>query len=127
MPHDCVLLQPDGTASVVHTSQWRASELLGGDVTFVGAISDLNAFAVSKRTQSLETPLNRLCCNPDRFDTPVFGTVLFVGTGPRGGECSVDRDALIRSLERDVEESSTYASLFLPRRNPERSCRGRGQ
>ena len=106
MPPVCVLLQPSGEASTVLISQWDASSLFGGNATFVGAVDELEVFAVADRGLQTDeqrrneegAEVNPYCSDPCRFDAPVFGAVLFVRTGPRGGERDVDKAALLRTL-----------------------------
>jgi hypothetical protein len=94
---DCLLAHADGTLEDVRIHQREASEVLGGDVTLVGAVAAAHVFAVGRR-DAAALPPNPLCTDPSRFDVPVRGPVLFVATDDEGEEMPVDRERLLACL-----------------------------
>ena len=94
----CVLVHATGAVEVLCLHQRDVSARLGGAVTFVGAVTEAQAFAVGLR-DAAHLPVNVACTDPARFDTPVRGPVLFVGTDDEGEETSVERAVLLACLE----------------------------
>lgn len=90
---NCLLVQPDGTATRVTARQRDAHAVLGGPVTLAGAVDELGVFAVALRDANALPP-NPWCTDPARFDLPVRGPVLFVCTEADGEEGSVDEPCL---------------------------------
>ena len=94
---NCLLAHPDGTLEEITVAQRAARDVLGGDVTLVGAVAAVDVFAVALR-DSAHLPINPLCSDPSRFDTPVRGPVLFVATNDAAEETAVDRARLLACL-----------------------------
>ena len=95
----CVLVHADGAVEDVHLWQRDASARLGGAVTFVGAVTEARAFAVGLR-DAAHLPVNVACTDPARFEAPVRGSVLFVGTDDEGEEVPVERKVLLECLKK---------------------------
>jgi len=77
--------------------------LLGGPVTFVGAIDDLRLVAVGKKMVGNEStssppppPPNPWCTDPSFFETPVRGDVVLAYSGEEGERGDIDINALDR-------------------------------
>ena len=86
-----MLVSEDGASSIVHVAQRDARRVLEDEgVTLVGAIDELNVFAVAKQNRS-HLSVNVVCSDAARFhDLPLRGPILFVATDDRGEEVDVD-------------------------------------
>ena len=88
-----VKLRSDGGEEEVLTwDQKDLHTLLGGAVTFVGAIDDLKIVAVGRTDGVFQE--NPWCKNPAYFDTPVLGDVLLVYSDEQGEPGDVDLNTL---------------------------------
>lgn len=87
---DCLLVHTDLTYEVHKISQSEATGVLGGPVTLVGALDDLNVFVAALQEPPEGATLHPLCTDPERFEGPVRGSILMVATGGEGEEMSVD-------------------------------------
>jgi hypothetical protein len=96
---NCLLVHADGRVDDVRLLQREAAAWLGGDVTLVGAVDEARAFAVGLR-DAARLPVNTACADAARFDVPVRGPVLFVGTDEDGDETHVDRAKVLACLRK---------------------------
>ena len=91
----CVLLHTDGKHEVVAWGHEGVHLHMGGPVTFVGGIPELQVFAVALRTPPDGTVVNTYCNDATVFmDLPIRGSVLFVSTDDDGEPIDVRVDAL---------------------------------
>ena len=93
-----VLVHVDGTYETRCEPQRNVADLLGGDITIVGAVPSLNVFAVALRSESV-APANSLSTAfPEFFHEVAHGTIAFVATDSEGDETTVDVGALLKTL-----------------------------
>ena len=104
----CLRCAPDGTLTEVRTAQGEIASLLGGTVTFVGAMPDLGVFLVARRLEECEEeggyrgeappPVNAgVALNPLYFHEEARGDVFLIASGGGGEEVDVDVQA-VRAL-----------------------------
>lgn len=74
---------------------------MGGPITFVGAIPDLQVFALARRSNE-EEDLNPFCENPQIYMQTVKGCVLFVATDESGDPIDVNVEMLKKRLGEDI-------------------------
>lgn len=98
---DVVFVDVDGTRSVSRQTQRDVADALGGDITFVGALPDLQVFVLARKC--CEDPINVLYeKHPTLFDiaeSPVVGRIAFVASNEAG--CAVDVD--VHALEERLQ------------------------
>lgn len=88
------ILTEDGELTVRRVPCSRLHVLMGGSLTFVGAIDDLGVVAMGRETRAEGDRVNLWCGSGEHFDAPVFGTVLFAGSDAQG----MDMDVPVESL-----------------------------
>ena len=92
-----VLVHVDGSYETRDASQRVVANLLGGDITIVGAVPLLNVFAVSlKETTAPENKLSTAF--PEFFHEIARGTIAFIATDDDGDETTVDVKQLLQTL-----------------------------
>ena len=95
--HRCILAHTDGTLERIECDQRKVSELLGGSLTFAGAVGSTVLALARAEDDRPDSPLNALFrTNPNLFfedSAPVYGKVLFVGD-VQGDAAHVDEDVL---------------------------------
>ena len=99
------LLTEDGELTVRRVPCSRLHVLMGGSLTFVGAIDDLSVVAMGRETRSEGEKVNMWCGSGENFDAPVLGTVLFAGSDSQGNEMDVPVEPLRLWLERWGEKT----------------------
>lgn len=93
-----VLVHVDGTYETRNEPQRMVANLLGGDITIVGAVPHLNVFAVS--VKGAVAPENKLSTAfPDFFHEIACGTIAFIATDDDGDETTVDVIALLQTFD----------------------------
>ena len=97
--HRCVRLGVDGSLSWVFADHSELACLLGGDVTFVGAVDDLQLVFVATTTSAndMENPFPALF--PDHFmveelGLSIRGDIIGVGSDARGMACDLHDEAV---------------------------------
>ena len=94
--HRCILAHADGTCERVRCDQRKVATLLGGALTFAGAVGS-NVVMVARADDDPNAPVNSLfrTHRPLFFEdaTPPRGDVLFVGD-VEGDAAHVDEDVL---------------------------------
>ena len=95
----CVLVHTDGTRECVKWPQTSVAAHLGGAVTFVGAMNDLQVFLVGVADSTED--VNALArTHPWLFlERDVRGPVVFIASDPDGDEMDVDVPALEARLD----------------------------
>jgi len=92
-----VLVHADKTYETRHEPQCKVADLLGGNITIVGAVPLLNVFAVA--LNGTTAPENSLSTTfPDFFHEITRGTIAFIATDDDGDETTVDVEALLQAL-----------------------------
>ena len=92
----CLWVEPDGTHREVHTEHDQAYTLFrGASLTMLGGLDELKVFAVGLREPSADAAVHQLCTDGTRFDVPVRGPVLFVGTDAAGEPMDVDVEGVM--------------------------------
>lgn len=88
------LLTVDGKHEVVDWAHEEVSAMMGGTITFVGAIDDLQVFVLAL-TYSDKLYVNPFCTDCDVFmHLPVRGPVIFIATDKDGDPIDVDVEAV---------------------------------
>jgi len=95
----CVIVRCDGSVNIVDMLQTKASEFMKGALTFVGAVPDLNVYALARQSDvnvsaSEAHFLVRRHGEPLFFESNVCGDILFVASDEDGDETDVDVEAL---------------------------------
>ena len=86
--HNCVFLSTDGTYEFKLLDHEKLEDILG-KITFVGAISECEAFAVGSLNSSREK-INPFCKNEKYFEKNVRGNVILVGSNKMGEAMDLD-------------------------------------
>ena len=89
VPMRCLLLHEDGKTQTLDVRETECAHVLGGDVTFVGAIDTCSVVALGLRDPK-DRMVNVHCKDPCLFDVPVMGPVLIVASDERGMEMDVE-------------------------------------
>lgn len=97
----CFLVYPCGECVEVVWDHEEAASHMGGPITFVGAIPDLQIFALARRCNE-EEDLNPFCKNPQIYMQAVKGCVLFVATDELGDPIDVNVEMLKNRLGEDI-------------------------
>jgi hypothetical protein len=103
---ECVLAETNSRLRVLSVDHRHAQKVLAAsvgdaaavvDLTMVGGLDELQVFAVGVR-DAAALPLNPYCTDSTRFDVPVRGPVLFIGSDAAGEPIDVPAEALLRAL-----------------------------
>jgi len=86
--NNCIILYPSKTFKVLSLEHEKLSEILG-EITFVGAISEENVFAIGSLNVSTDSPLNEFCSSDEYFEKDVRGTVVLIGSDNNGNSCDI--------------------------------------
>ena len=88
----CLVLPLDQSPRSVRLDQRELSQYLGGPITFVGALHDLDAVVIATTTATEPHPLSlpTSACRHVFFDTPAHGTLLVVASDEDGQAVDLD-------------------------------------
>ena len=99
--HSSIFLYPDKTYEIKKVDHEKLYELFG-EVTFVGALPNFNAFAIGS-LHSMGEMSNPFCTDKTFFENDVRGTVVLVGSDLVGEPMDLDCDDIVTWIKKYID------------------------
>ena len=96
----CLVLPLDQPPRSVRLDQRELSQYLGGPITFVGALHDLDAVVIATTTATEPHPLSlpTSACRDIFFQSPACGTLVVVASDEYGEAADLNVDRVCEAL-----------------------------